>query len=387
MQDVTKYDVAIIGGGLAGLSLSIQLAKKNYSVVLFEKEKYPFHKVCGEYISMESWEFLEEVGVPLSTLDLPKIDTLHLTAPNGSAFTTRLPLGGFGISRYKIDHFLSELAKENGVQLIDEAKVENVLFHKGVFFIDFFSRKETENKRIEAIICCGAYGKRSNLDIKWRREFISKTNSGTNNYIAVKYHIKTNWPANVIGLHNFRGGYCGISRIEDDKYCLCYLTTAANLKRNSNSIPLMQEKILFRNPALKNIFLTSEFLFKTPLVISQISFSKKSLIENNMLMLGDSSGMIAPLCGNGMSMALYSSKLASASIHFFFQKQLVREEMEQEYAQRWRKMFSKRMVAGQVLQSFFGSDLLSNLFVKGFKTFPFLAKSIIEHTHGQPFKA
>jgi flavin-dependent dehydrogenase len=51
MQDVTKYDVAIIGGGLAGLSLSIQLAKKNYSVVLFEKEKYPFHKVCGEYIS------------------------------------------------------------------------------------------------------------------------------------------------------------------------------------------------------------------------------------------------------------------------------------------------------------------------------------------------
>jgi flavin-dependent dehydrogenase len=133
--------------------------------------------------------------------------------------------------------------------------------------------------------------------------------------------------------------------------------------------------------------LTSEFLFKTPLVISQISFSKKSLIENNMLMLGDSSGMIAPLCGNGMSMALYSSKLASASIHFFFQKQLVREEMEQEYAQRWRKMFSKRMVAGQVLQSFFGSDLLSNLFVKGFKTFPFLAKSIIEQTHGQPFKA
>jgi len=52
-NDIT-YDAAIIGGGLAGLALSIQLSKKGYRVILFEKEQYPFHKVCGEYISMES---------------------------------------------------------------------------------------------------------------------------------------------------------------------------------------------------------------------------------------------------------------------------------------------------------------------------------------------
>src|SRR5215216_2441486 len=126
----SKYDVAIIGGGLAGLSLSIQLAKKNFSVVLFEKEKYPFHKVCGEYISMESWNFLESLGIPLTTLNLPKIDTLILTAPNGKFLTTKLPLGGFGISRYKIDYLLSELAKQNGVHLLEETKADNVSFDK-----------------------------------------------------------------------------------------------------------------------------------------------------------------------------------------------------------------------------------------------------------------
>jgi flavin-dependent dehydrogenase len=67
-----KYDVAIIGGGLGGLSLAIQLARKNFSVILFEKEKYPFHKVCGEYISMESWGFLEDLGLPLSDLRTTK---------------------------------------------------------------------------------------------------------------------------------------------------------------------------------------------------------------------------------------------------------------------------------------------------------------------------
>jgi len=59
-----EFDIAIIGGGLAGLSLSIQCANAGYRTLLFEKETYPFHKVCGEYISNESFPFLEKLGVP-----------------------------------------------------------------------------------------------------------------------------------------------------------------------------------------------------------------------------------------------------------------------------------------------------------------------------------
>ena len=95
------YDVVIIGGGLAGLALSIQLAKADYNVALFEKEKYPFHKVCGEYISFENWNFLEELGLPLSDWSLPVIKHLTISAPDGNFIQNDLPLGGFGISRYK----------------------------------------------------------------------------------------------------------------------------------------------------------------------------------------------------------------------------------------------------------------------------------------------
>src|SRR5215218_8989698 len=120
MQLATEYDVAIIGGGLAGLSCAIEMSKAGHSVVLFEKEKYPFHKVCGEYISLESWNFLQQLGIPLEKMGLPIIDTLLLTAPNGKAFKTRLPLGGFGISRYKIDSMLADIAKSNGVEVLEE---------------------------------------------------------------------------------------------------------------------------------------------------------------------------------------------------------------------------------------------------------------------------
>src|SRR4030095_5954322 len=120
------YDVVIAGGGLAGLALSIQCAQAGYKTILFEKERYPFHKVCGEYISFESWNFLEELGVPLSQMNLPIIRRLLVTAPNGKELEQNLPLGGFGISRYRIDAILAEIARQHGVELIEGTKVDDI---------------------------------------------------------------------------------------------------------------------------------------------------------------------------------------------------------------------------------------------------------------------
>src|ERR1051325_8357647 len=122
MQILFKYDVAIIGGGLAGLAAAIQLKQNGHSVIVFEKETYPFHKVCGEYISLESWDFLLSLGLPLNEWHLPLIDTFQLTAPNGKQFTTKLPLGGFGISRYKLDNAMVQRAKELGVHVLENTR-------------------------------------------------------------------------------------------------------------------------------------------------------------------------------------------------------------------------------------------------------------------------
>jgi flavin-dependent dehydrogenase len=378
MQLNEEYDVAIIGGGLAGLAASIQLARCGYSVILFEKEKYPFHKVCGEYISLESRDFLNQLGLPLTEMNLPTIDTLFLTAPNAKVFQTKLPLGGFGISRYQLDFLLANMAKQSGVHVFEETKVENVVFNES-FHISFHSKK------VKARICCGAYGKRSNLDIKWKRNFLKAADKRLDNYVGIKYHIKTDWEANVIGLHNFKNGYCGISKIEDDKYCLCYMTKAENLKNCNNNIEQLEEIVLYRNPHLKKIFLSSEKCYSSPATISQINFNKKTQVENHVLMLGDSAGMITPLCGNGMSIALHSSKIAAALIHDFLQNKISRAQLEELYIKQWTRQFSKRLYTGRMLQRFFDGIRRSNLFVETFITFPFLANPVIKMTHGKPF--
>ncbi len=373
------YDVAIIGGGLAGLALSIQCAKAGYKTILFEKERYPFHKVCGEYISLESWNFLEDLGVPLSQMNLPVIRRLLVTAPNGKELEQDLPLGGFGISRYKLDTMLAEIAKTNGVEVREGTKVDDVKFEDENFNVQYSIHN------VQCRMVAGTYGKRSNLDLKWKRKFILQKVNKLNNYIAVKYHIKTNWPDDLIALHNFKNGYCGISQIEDEKYCLCYLTTAKNLEQSGNSISQMEKQILYENPHIKKIFSEADILYEQPVTISQISFAKKTQVLDHVLMIGDAAGMITPLCGNGMSMALHGSKIAFEQIHLFLQHKIPRWQMEQEYAGYWQKQFGIRLKTGRMIQRFFGSTFLSNLLISLLKPFPGLTNKLISQTHGQPF--
>ena len=53
----------IIGGGLGGLTTAALLAKGGREVLLIEKKTYPFHRVCGEYVSNEVQGFLEKEGL------------------------------------------------------------------------------------------------------------------------------------------------------------------------------------------------------------------------------------------------------------------------------------------------------------------------------------
>jgi flavin-dependent dehydrogenase len=379
MQALTKYDVAIIGGGLAGLTLAIQCAKAGFVTALYEKESYPFHKVCGEYISLESKDFLESVGVDITALQLPIINTLNITDGYGNLYNFDLPLGGFGISRFMLDEKLYNLAVQTGVHIFTETKVQNVVFNNQQFAIS------TNHHQHKATIAIGSFGKRSNMDVKLKRQFISPKQGRLQNYVGIKYHIKHPHPEDTIALHNFKNGYCGISKIEGDRYCLCYLTTAENLKASNGSIKQMEATILHKNPKLKDILTTAEFLYNEPLAISQISFSPKATVENHMLMVGDAAGLITPLCGNGMSMAMHGSKLAFTQIQAYLQNDISRKDMEVNYTNQWKAQFAKRLFIGRFVQRLFGGNTTTYLFLKIMQHNKWLADTLIKTTHGKPF--
>lgn len=376
----TDYDAAIVGGGLGGLSLSILLARQGWRVALFEKERYPFHRVCGEYISNESRAFVEHLGADLDQMGAARIQRLTVNSPKGRVLKADLDLGGFGISRYTLDHRLVECAREAGVAVFEGCKVDSLTYLEGIFEI------ESRKGQFTSKLACGAFGKKSNLDLQMDRAFTRRKPDPANNFIGVKYHVRhPDFPPDLIELSNFRDGYCGMSMVEEGRYCICYLTTAANLRAQGNSIEALEENVLMRNPVLADRFSRSERLFQKPVVISNVNFQAKSAVEGHVLMLGDGAGTIAPLSGNGMSMAMHASWMLSGMAGAYLAGQVTREELEGDWERKWRGNFAVRIRAGYRLQQLFGKRFLTEASIGVLRHLPSLSRRLIRLTHGKPF--
>ncbi len=367
-------DIIIIGGGLAGLVSAIQLSKAGLAVTLIEKNEYPKHKVCGEYISNEVLPYLQYLGAdPLST-GAKKLNRFLLSTTRGKTIETTLPLGGFGVSRFTLDHFLLQKAIENNCGIIQDS-VLDVKFEN-----DSFQVSTKEGVELSAKIVIGAFGKRSNMDVTLDRSFIKNKSP----FVGVKTHLQGDFPDDLVALHNFEGGYCGVSQVENGNLNVCYLANYKSFQQYKN-IDAFNKQVLYKNPHLKNIFENSVPVFEQPLTISQVSFSDKTTVQDHILMCGDAAGMIHPLCGNGMAMAIHSAKIASELVIDFFAKKIkTRQELETTYSQQWNKEFKKRIRNGRILQSFFGKDNLARAIMYGLTHVPGILPAIINQTHGRP---
>ncbi|MBW3127970.1 NAD(P)/FAD-dependent oxidoreductase [Hymenobacter profundi] len=371
-------DVLIIGGGLAGLAASLDLRQRGYSVMLVERKRYPFHKVCGEYVSQEVVPYLHRLGASPEPLGPATITRLQVSAPGGALLSAPLALGGFGVSRYRLDHYLAELAQARGVVVEQGATVTTVTYDLAA---DQHHATLADGRVLTARLVLGAYGKRANLDRQLQRPFFQQRSP----YLGVKYHLRLpGHPRDLISLHNFADGYAGFSAIEEDKLCFCYLTTRRNLKAHG-TIPQLEAEVLMRNPHLRAILTSAEQLYPQPEIINEISFSPKSCVEDHVLLCGDAAGLITPLCGNGMAMALHGAYLAAGHAHRFLQGHIHRAALEAAYTHSWQQQFGARLRVGRLVQRLFGQPRLSNWVIGGLRHWPGAVQALVARTHGQPF--
>jgi flavin-dependent dehydrogenase len=371
---MNNSEIIIIGGGLAGLISGIHLSKKGIQVLIIEKNEFPKHKVCGEYISNEVLPYLEWLDLKISNLKPTHIDKLEFSTANGTLIKTEFPLGGLGISRCELDFYLYKKALSNGCEILKE-EVENVVFENEKFTIC------TSNGTIlTANFVIGAFGKRSNIDLKLNRKFTQQKSP----WLAVKAHYSGEYPNDLVSLHNFEGGYCGVSKVENNRINICYLTKYSSFKKFKN-IHDFQNSVVKQNPHLQKIFENSKLLFEKPLTISQISFTSKQAVENHILMIGDSAGLIHPLSGNGMAMAIHSAKIVSELVIGYFNKEIkTRIELENKYQKKWDSNFKWRIKIGRLLSKILLNPKLSEKLLHIVSLFPFLLNSIIKKTDGKP---
>ncbi|APQ19078.1 NAD(P)/FAD-dependent oxidoreductase [Maribacter hydrothermalis] len=368
-----EHDILIIGGGLAGLTAAIHLAIEGKNVAVFEMNAYPNHKVCGEYISKEIEPYLNRLGVKLNSFGAKNISKFQISTPNGYLVETTLPLGGFGISRYALDDLLYKRAKKLGVVFYFE-KVINAVFKKDAFTIT------TALHTYTAKIVIAAYGKRSILDKKMERAFSQNKNS----WLAVKAHYQLDeFSEELVSLHNFEGGYGGLSKTESGAVNFCYLAHYNTFKKYKD-VTAFNKEVVAKNPYLKSFLSNAIPNFAQPLTIAQISFDKKDSVVNHMLMCGDTAGLIHPLCGNGMAMAIHSAKIASELVvRFFNEPDYTRYQLELDYKKSWNKTFSNRLWFGRKLQRILMNENMVSIGIRTVGKSQRLLKFIINKTHGE----
>lgn len=366
-----SIDVIIVGGGLSGLTAAIHLSKSGLKVLIIEKQSYPRHKVCGEYLSKEVLPYLDSLGLDIFQKNPAIIERVEISTIKGNLISGKLEQGGIGLSRFLLDTYMLEKAIKNGCILIQDTvlSISQLEVHAEVL--------TEKHGMIKARKVLAAYGKRSNLDLIQNRRFLRQDSS----WLGVKAHYRGNFPNDLVALHHFKGGYCGVSQVENSIINICYLTTYESFKKAKN-IDDFQMQVMSENPFLRELFNSCEAIFQ-PISIGQVSFAGKTTTESDVLMLGDTAGLIHPFCGNGMAIAIHSAKLAAELVIENLAEGNLNSELSRRYSILWNKEFKKRIDRSKVWAALIRHESTSEILLGVLTLLPFMLPLIIKQTHGK----
>ena len=134
--------------------------------------------IRDRYISNEVLPYLQALDFNPFDHGAKKIIDFTLSTPGSRSVNTKLPTGGFSISRYCIDWELAKKAKANGAEIV-HANVTDIQFNN-----DQFEVLTNQKKQYTSELVIGSFGKRSNLDVKMKRDFIQNPSP----FLGVKAH-------------------------------------------------------------------------------------------------------------------------------------------------------------------------------------------------------
>ncbi|MFP4227533.1 MAG: NAD(P)/FAD-dependent oxidoreductase [Salinivenus sp.] len=369
-----RFDVVIIGGGLAGCSAARQLAQRGHTVCLLEQQTYPRHKLCGEFLSPEAQASFRRLDVleDVMAAGARAIHQTRLTAPNGTETEHDLPAPALGLSRYRLDALLFDHACRAGVDGRPGTRASTVRGNLETGFT-----VHTTDGDVRARVVLGAHGRRTRLDRSLDRPFLDVSSP----YVGFKAHYKGRGVPETIELHSAPGGYCGVSPVESDRANVCWIGRVDALKA-AGGTPEAMLSDLRQNPALDDRLQRLTRVSDRFEAVSQVPLMPKSRFVNDICMVGDAAGMIAPLCGDGMAMALQAADLATPLVSDFITDRHSAASFRRTYDRRWQRTFGTRMRLGRWVHTAAFRPGAAAALVRACRWLPPVARWLIRSTRG-----
>ena len=322
--------ITIIGGGLAGLSLGIALRQRNLPVSLFEAGSYPRHRVCGEFIAGADQSLFEKLGIASTLKDALQLQTTLWHCGERPVLNKRLPSPVTSISRFTLDDRLSQLFTSMGGTLQCRSRIR--------------ATQVAEEGSVRAT------GRRP-----------ANQNSKGKGWIGLKCHARGLSLKSDLEFFIGLNGYLGISPVSDNRYNIC------GLFRLNRKISGARQTLFYQylnTNGLQHLVPRLEDADIDPeswCAVTGLDYRKGDSHTENVL-VGDQLGLIAPLTGNGMSIAFESAALAAPVLEKWAAQKLSWQNALDVIQGAQSKAFAKRKRVGRLLQRFLLNPYGQSLF-------------------------
>lgn len=373
---MTRPEVLIVGAGPAGASLAIRLAKRGCRVALVDRARFPRPKLCGEFLSPDVGDQIVALGLAeeLRRLRAAPIDRVSLIIPGGPMLTRPLPAPGLGLSRDRLDHALVEAARSRGVEVHEGCRVTAVGPGPEVELHDDHGRH-----RSRATVIVDATGARRALAPRSTRRPPPRDRG---RWVGLKRNARdagdTDDRGGVVRMIALDRGYLGIAPIEDGGRSLCLLVDGALLHALGGGEALLAHWTR-RHPGLE-----AELAGLVPVQdrfrgIAGVQLGPRPH-QGPAFAIGDAAGMIAPVAGNGVAMALRSASMAVDPILDVVSGRSDLAAARARYRRAWRRAFRPRLEAGRLAQALAVRPPAAAMFVRLASRWPALADGLIRRT-------
>ncbi len=306
------FDLIIVGAGPAGSSLAL-LLPETIKILVIDKSSFPRDKICGECLSPGAIDIIKEIGLEKIFIEnhVEKIYGVTFKSPNLKTQTVLYPDDhyGYAIPRTILDKTLVDKVKErNNIEIIENFTFNDIEISDNKVLL----KGKTKEKNYEFIakMVVGADGRYSTLANKLN---MYQTNKESNRHVYVAT------------LNNFKGLENTIE-LEIKSKEIQYLVSKQDDDVASVAVVINNDKFdkkSFNADSYFNLLAQSEFIknrAENSTLESKLKgmhlnkYKLKSLVSDRLVFIGDSTGFIDPITGEGMFRAFKTSKIASEVI-------------------------------------------------------------------------
>lgn len=352
------YDALIIGGGPAGATAALLLARAGWSVALIEKKRFPRAKVCGEFISATTLPLLHDLGVAdafraAAGPDVRRVGyfagATTLTAP----MPTPSQHDSFGraLGREQLDALLLDAAWRAGA-VVYQPYTARALWSDGDLH-----RCAADNDdggiELAAPVVIAAHGSWEPGALPTQDAYVHKASD----LLAFKAHFHgAALPPDLMPLLVFPGGYGGMVASDRGRVSLSCCIRRDRLdtcRRAHPGVPaggavLRHIRAFARgvDATLRDAALEDAWLAAGP-----IRPGIRLRADDPIFRIGNAAGEAHPIVAEGISMAVQSAALLAAQLLAAPQVRTntaARAEAAARYARAWNSAFAARIRAAAV---------------------------------------